>query len=91
MNPALTPVPIPMPRGVYRYVEQPSGETVHLAVTSTGALLNGELRRHLEDETDAMIQDEMWRDLDRQDAVTSRPRLTVSSGGQARRGPSRPA
>jgi hypothetical protein len=88
---ALAPVPIPIPRGVYSYVEQPSGETVYLAVTSTGGLLNNELRRRMEGETDAIIKDEMWKDLDNQDAVIGRPTLSVSSGGLARRGPSRPA
>jgi hypothetical protein len=96
---SLVPVPIPFPRGVFSYIEEPSGRTVYFAVTSTGALLNGELRHRLDDETDAMIRDEMRKDLDRQDALgntsptTVRPQLSVASGGlsrRARRGPSRP-
>lgn len=94
-----TPVPLPVPRGVHSYVEHPSGQTVYFATMSTGELLNGEMRRRFPDETDAMVLDEMQKDLDRQDpvgaVVTARPRLSVSSGGQSprrdRRGPSRPA
>lgn len=92
---SLVPVPVPLPRGVHSYIEQPEGRTVYFGVTSTGALMNdGELRRRLPDETDAMIRDEMWRELDADDPVsgaTARPRLSVLSGGLARRGPSRPA
>lgn len=92
---SLAAVPIPFPRGVFSYIEEPSGERTYLAVTSTGGLLNGELRHRLDDETDAMIRDEMRKDLDRQDplgAPTSPPRLSVSSGGapRRRRGPSPP-
>jgi hypothetical protein len=92
---SLVAVPIPMPRGVHSYVE-PSGLLAYIATTSTGALLNGEIRHRLPEETDAMIRDEMWKDLDRQDpirdAVTGRPQLSVSSGGarRSRRGLSRP-
>lgn len=79
---SLAPVPIPLPRGVHSYVEQPSGETVYLAMTSAGELLNGERRRRYPDETDAMVRDDMWRDLDRQDPLIGRPRLSVSDGGR---------
>lgn len=88
---SIVPVPIPAERGVYSYIEQPSGVRVYLAITSTGDLLNGEIRHRFPDETHAMILDEMARDLDRQDRVIGRPRLSVSSGGLARHGPSRPA
>lgn len=92
---SIEPVPIPLPRGVHSYIEQPEGRTVYFGVTSTGAFLDGgELRRRLPDETDAMIRDEMWRDLDADDPVpgaTARPRLSVLSGGLSQRGPSRPA
>lgn len=91
----------PTPRGVHSYQEQPSGETVYFAVTSDGLLLNAEIRRRLDGETDAMILDEMRRDLERQDPVGTRvigpPRLSVASGGQHRLGrrvgggPPRPA
>lgn len=73
-------------RGVYRYVDRGSGETVRYAITSTGALLNAELRRVFDDETGPMVEDAMWRDLDRQDRVRSasgrRPSGALPSPGQ---------
>jgi hypothetical protein len=82
---------VPLPRGVHSYIEQPSGQTVYFATTSTGQLLNGEHRRRMRDETDAMIRDEMWRDLDRQDPLTVPPQLSVVAGGlYGRRGRARP-
>jgi len=74
---SLTPVPAALSRGVYSYVEQPSGETVYYAVTSMGDLLNGELRRRGPEETEAIIVREMWRDLNRQDSVIGRPPLSL--------------
>lgn len=70
---SLTPVPIPFPRGVHSYIEGPTGQLVYIAITSTGALLNGEIRHRLEGETDAMIRIEMWADLDKQDTVDDTP------------------
>lgn len=83
--------PVAIPRGVHSYEEVPSGRRVYFAITSTGELLNGELRRRFPDETDALIRDDMWRDLDRQDPIIRRHRLSVVPGGLARRVPSRPA
>ena len=71
------PLPAPLARGVHAYDEQPSGRTVYYALTSTGALLNNELRRRLPDETEAWIVAEMWRDLDRQDPISPRFGLYV--------------
>lgn len=84
---SLVPVPIPVQRGVHSYVEWPSGVRVYLATTSTGALLNGEIRRRLPEETEAMIVREMWMDLDRQDAppISGRPRLGLFVDGKRRR------
>lgn len=82
---SLVPVPIPEQRGVHSYVEWPSGVRVYLATTSTGALLNGEIRRRLPEETEAMIVREMWMDLDRQDAISGPPRLGLFVDGKRRR------
>jgi hypothetical protein len=77
----LAPVPARLHRGVHAFVEQPSGETVYAAITSTGALLNDELRRRFPDENEAFIARDLWRDLDRQDPVIARPRLSLVVGG----------
>jgi hypothetical protein len=69
--------PLRLPRGVHAYIERPSGESVYAAVTSTGALLNGELRRRFPDENEASIARDLWRDLHRQDPVIGRPRLSL--------------
>lgn len=79
------PVPVRLARGVHAFVEQPSGEAVYAAVTSTGALLNAELRRRFPDETESYIARDLWRDLDRQDPVIARPRLALVVGGPPRR------
>jgi hypothetical protein len=80
----LVSIPARVPRGVHSYIEQPSGETIYYAVTSTGDLLNDELRRRLPDEPEAFIVREMWRDLKRQDPVIGRPRLSLVVGGARR-------
>lgn len=78
---ARTPVPLPLPRYVYSYVGQPSGETFYYAVTSDGTILNGELRRRLPDECEEQILRDMWRDLNRQDPVPTRPQLALYVNG----------
>jgi hypothetical protein len=79
------PAPIPVQRHVYSYVEHPSGLRVYVAITSTGALLNGELRRRLPDETHASIIRDMWMDLDRQDPVSDPRPLGLWVDGERRR------
>lgn len=78
---SLDPVPIPEPRGVYSERLPDTGERIYRATTSTGALLNGEIRRRLEGESEDMIIREMWRDLNRQDpvgaTVPTRPQLAL--------------
>lgn len=98
LNEQMVPVPLPVPlyRGVHSYEELPSGRTVYYAMTSAGELLNAELRRRLVDETEALIVREMWRDLDRQDPTSARPRLALVGAGGFRPSrvvppPSRPA
>lgn len=78
---ARTPVPLLLPRYVYSYVGQPSGETFYYAVTSTGTILNGELRRRLPDEYEEQILRDLWRDLNRQDPVPTRLRLALYVDG----------
>lgn len=58
---------IPATRGVYCEQIEPHNETVYYAITSTGQLLNGELRRRASDETETMLVRDLWRDLNRQD------------------------
>lgn len=82
---SLAPVSVPLPRGVHSYVEQPSGEVVYFATTSTGEILNGEMRRRRSEETHAMVLDDMQKDLDRQDPIIGPPQLSVVSGGLASR------
>ena len=81
------PAPVPFyGRGVYCYAED--GQTVYVAITSTGALLNGERRRQLADESQPMIEREMWRDLNAQDPMpttTARPRFALWVDGEQRR------
>jgi hypothetical protein len=79
--------PTRFPRGVHSYVEQPSGDTVYCAITATGALLNGELRRRLVDETEPFLVRDLWRDLRRQDPVIGRPRLFLVGAGVRTRRP----
>jgi hypothetical protein len=91
---SLDPVPIPEPRGVYSERLPGTGERIYRATTSTGALLNGEIRRRAEGETEDMIIREMWRDLNRQDPVgattPTRPQLVLSRSAPRRgRGGSR--
>lgn len=75
---SLTPVPIPVNRGVYMEQIEPNDETVWYAITSTGQLLNGELRRRLPEESEAMIVRELWRQLNREDpGWPTRPRLSL--------------
>jgi hypothetical protein len=75
---SLTPVPIPVARGVYAEQIEPNDDTVYYAITSTGQLLNGELRRRMPDETEATVVREMWRDLNRQDpGGPTPPRLAL--------------
>lgn len=91
---SLAPAPIPSTRGVHSYVEQPRGQTVYFAITSTGELLNGELRRRHDDETEAQLLRDMLRDLARQDPVTLRDALVLYVDGvprPARRRPWPPA
>ena len=74
-----------LPRGVHSYQEQPSGATVYVAITSTGALLNEERRRrHPTDEAEAYIVREMWRDLNRQDPVSGHSQLSLGDVGPLR-------
>lgn len=83
LNERMVPVPLPVPlyRGVHCYDEMPSGRTVYYAMTADGALLNGELRRRHVEETEARVVEEMWKDLDRQDPTTDRPRLALVVDG----------
>lgn len=90
---SLDPVPIPVQRNVYSERLPGTGETVYYAVTSTGQLLNGEIRRRLDGESEGMIAREMWRDLNRQDPVgataPTRPQLSLYRAprrGSRRRG-----
>lgn len=79
---SLASTPARLPRGVHAYVEHLSGDTVYLAITATGALLNGELRRRLGDETEPFIVRDLWRDLRRQDPVIGHPRLSLYVAGR---------
>lgn len=87
---SLDSVPIPEPRGVYSERLPDTGERIYRATTSTGALLNGEIRHRREDETEDMIIREMWRDLNRQDpvgvVVPTRPQLVLSRSPRRGRG-----
>lgn len=87
---SLDPVPIPEPRGVYSERLPDTGERIYRATTSTGQLLNGEIRRRGADETEDMIIRDMWRDLNRQDpvgvSVPTRPQLVLSRSPRRGRG-----
>jgi hypothetical protein len=69
----VAPVPFPVARGVYAEQIEPNDETVWYAITSTGALLNGELRRRMPDETETMVARELWRQLNREDPTDPIP------------------
>lgn len=73
-------------RGVHSYVDPQTGRTVYVAVTSNGDLLNGERRERMEDEREAIVVREMWRDLRAQDPVASpRPPFALYVDGALRR------
>jgi hypothetical protein len=74
---ALGPAPLPQERCVYSERIAPSGRRVYYAITSTGDLLNGELRGRRPDESELDVVRSLWRDLNRQDPVTTRPRLVL--------------
>lgn len=75
------PPPLARERGVYSYRDRMTGETVYYAITSSGALLNGELRRRLPDEWDAHILRSVATDLARQDPVSDARRRVAQVSG----------
>lgn len=87
---SLDPVPIPVQRNVYSERLPGTGETIYYAVTSTGQLLNGEIRRRLDDEPEDMLIRDLWRDLNRQDpvgvTVPTRPELSLYRAPRRGRG-----
>lgn len=82
--PNVRPLPIPMPRGVHSYSDVETGRRTFYAITSRGALLNDETRCALAEEWEAIVEREMWRDLNRQDPVTAPPRLSLYVAGALR-------
>lgn len=87
---SLDPVPIPVQRNVYSERLPGTEDTIYYAVTSTGQLLNGEIRRRLDDEPEDMLIRDLWRDLNRQDpvgaTVPTRPQLVLSRAPRRGRG-----
>lgn len=82
IQPTLETVIAGLPRGVYRFIAQPSGVRYYLLKTSTGEVVAPLWRTVYPDERSAFLERDLWTELHCLDplSITDRPTLSVVAG-----------